>query len=324
MLDILEIEKLTNKLQEISTSEVVLEPETQEEIGNLLSIAANLKSDLSTSRLANQKKKEVRLEALIPNLAVAVQGVENNLNKTLVKKLRRDIEYSIRKIEYPIFAPFIELFKLFLYRAETHTKVCLGLLIALPFHLLAPVVLSHLLNTADTYLHPLFIENIQSHPELHSSSSSQIAEKSALVRISKYDFEEASALLLLSAIAGSTGSIVSIMLRLDQYRNPKYKETLLPLFIGAFKPAIGAFFGIFVFALISSTLLPITISKDETKPINRWLAFLAIAFVVGFSERLANDVVSQVEQLVPGSKNSPASGASSESEILIDESNKAS
>jgi hypothetical protein len=114
------------------------------------------------------------------------------------------------------------------------------------------------------------------------------------------------------------------MLRLDQYRNPKYKETLLPLFIGAFKPAIGAFFGIFVFALISSTLLPITISKDETKPINRWLAFLAIAFVVGFSERLANDVVSQVEQLVPGSKNSPASGASSESEILIDESNKAS
>jgi hypothetical protein len=200
----------------------------------------------------------------------------------------------------------------------THTKVFVGLLIALPFHLLAPIVLSHLLNTANYYLHPLFAENIQSRPELNSSSSSQPAEKSTLARISKYDFEEASALLLLSAIAGSTGSIVSIMLRLDQYRNPRYKETLLPLFIGAFKPAIGAFFGIFVFALISSTLLPITIYKDETKPINRWLAFLAIAFVVGFSERLANDVVSQVEQLVPGGKNSSESGTSSESQILVE------
>lgn len=318
MSDIPEIETLTNKLQKFSASQGGLDPEIQEEIGNLLSITANLKSDLSTSRLDNKKKKEVQLEALIPNLVVAVQEVENNSNKTLVKKIRRDIEYSIRKIEYPVFAPLIELFKLFLYRAETHTKVFVGLLIALPFHLLAPIVLSHLLNTANYYLHPLFAENIQSRPELNSSSSSQPAEKSTLARISKYDFEEASALLLLSAIAGSTGSIVSIMLRLDQYRNPRYKETLLPLFIGAFKPAIGAFFGIFVFALISSTLLPITIYKDETKPINRWLAFLAIAFVVGFSERLANDVVSQVEQLVPGGKNSSESGTSSESQILVE------
>ena len=89
------------------------------------------------------------------------------------------------------------------------------------------------------------------------------------------------------------------------------------MFVGAFKPAIGAFLGMFLFTLISSNLLPITISRDEARPINRWLAFLAISFVVGFSERFANDVVSKAEQIVPAGKSLQGSGNSSESELLI-------
>ena len=306
------IDVLIEKLREISTSDVVLDPEIQEEIGNLLSIGAKLRSDLLIAQLSNNKRKEAQLESLIPNVKVAAYAVQKSSNKILVKRLRRDVEYSIRKIEYSLFAPCIEIFKHFLYKAETHTKVCFGLFVALPIHLLSPVALAYFLATANFYLRPLFAESVQ-HQQVESSQT---------IRISEYDFEEASALLILSAMAGATGSVVSIVLRLDQYRNPKYKETLLPVFVGAFKPAIGAFFGIFVFALISSALLPITVSKDETKPINRWLAFLAISFVVGFSERLANDVVSKAEQIVPGGKTSQGSLASSESELLIVEEEK--
>jgi hypothetical protein len=310
-------------LQEVSASDVVLDAEIQEEIGNLLGITAKLKSELSMAQLSNNKKKEAQLEAMIPNVKVAVHAVQKNSNKILVRRLRRDIEYSIRKIDYFLFAPCIEGFKNFLYKAETHTKVCFGLFAALPIHLLSPVALAYFLATASVYLQPLFAESVQQQSVQQSSSANQQVENSTKIRISEYDFEEASALLILSAMAGATGSVVSIMLRLDQYRNPKYKETLLPVFVGAFKPAIGAFLGIFVFALISSALLPITVSKDETKPINRWLAFLAISFVVGFSERLANDVVSQAEQIVPGGKTSQGSRASSESELLtVEEQNQ--
>ncbi len=318
-----EIDILTKKLQEVSASDVVLAPEIQEEIGNLLAITAKLKSELSIAQLSNNKKKQAQLEAMIPNVKVAVHAVQKNSNKILVKKFRRDIEYSIRKIDYPLFAPCIEGFKNFLYKAETHTKVCFGLFAALPIHLLSPVALAYCLATANVYLQPLFAESVQQQSTQKSSSGNQQVDNNTTIRISEYDFEEASALLILSAMAGATGSVVSIMLRLDQYRNPKYKETLLPVFVGAFKPAIGAFLGIFVFALIISALLPITVSKDDTKPINRWLAFLAISFVIGFSERLANDVVSQAEQIVPGGKTSQGSRASSESELLtVEEENQ--
>lgn len=311
-----EIDVLTEKLQEISTLEREFAPEIQEEIANLLGITAKLKSDLSIAHLSNNKRKEAQLEAIIPNVKIAFYAVHKSSNQILVKRLRRDMEYSIRKIDYPWLAPCFEGFKNFLYRAETHTKVCFGLFVALPIHLLSPVALAYLLATANCYLQPLFAESVQQQSPQQSSVGNQKVDSNTKIRISKYDFEEASALLILSAMAGATGSVVSIMLRLDQYRNPKYKETLLPVFVGAFKPAIGAFLGIFVFALISSALLPITVSKDETKPINRWLAFLAISFVVGFSERLANDVVSKAEQIVPGGQTPQGNHPSWESELL--------
>ncbi|WP_051035340.1 hypothetical protein [Crinalium epipsammum] len=119
-------------------------------------------------------------------------------------------------------------------------------------------------------------------------------------RLTQYEFNEGSALLILSAIAGATGSVVSILTRIEQYRNEEYGDTLLPIFIGGFKHVIGAFFGILVFALVNSTLLPISITRDDARPATKWFAFLAIAFVIGFSERFAKDIVSQTERILPG------------------------
>lgn len=72
---------------------------------------------------------------------------------------------------------------------------------------------------------------------------------------------------------------------------------MLPVLIGAFKPLIGGAFGIFLFTLITSGLLPLQI-KDDATPINEWYALFGIAFVAGFSERLVKDIISQTETRV--------------------------
>ena len=204
-------------------------------------------------------------------------------------------------------AVFINGFKNFLYASSTPTKVLVGLFLALPVHFAAPVILAHLLSDANLYLKPILAEQSNSQLLEQKVEAPQQSNQAAKSKLSQYDFNEASALLLLSAIAGSTGSVVSILTRIDQYQNEKYRDTLLPVFIGGFKPMIGAFFGILVFALVNSTLLPITITKDETKPATKWFALLSLSFVVGFSERFAKDIVSQTEgSIILGNSSSQA------------------
>ncbi|BAY10542.1 hypothetical protein [Calothrix sp. NIES-2098] len=306
------IKSLHDKL---STSDAVIEIEVQEELAHILSISRRLKSAFFTAKLQDNKNKLEQIEAIIPNLDLAICALQGNPNKVLAQNVRRDAEYFLRQIENPFTAFFVNNFFKFLYSTETHTKVVLGLFLALPIHLLAPIVLAYILSTANFYLKPLFKEQSIQPVTSQNIVEEKNPEVKNQIKLTEYEFYEASVLLVLSAMSGATGSVVSIMLRLDQYRNPRYKETLLPIFVGAFKPAIGAFLGIFVFALISSTLLPITISKDEEKPINRWLAFLAITFVVGFSERLANDVVSQAERIVPGRGGSQEKSETSASQL---------
>ncbi|WP_231865474.1 hypothetical protein ACN23B_18175 [Anabaena sp. FACHB-709] len=278
----------------------MLDIEVQAELSHILSIYRRLKTAFLIAKVQDNKNKLEHIEAIAPNLNLAISALQVNSNKVLARNIRRDAEYFIRRIENPVTAFFVNNFFKFLYSTETHTKVVIGLFLALPIHLLAPIVLAYILSTSNLYLKPLFKEQLTKPISSENLVEAQKPEVKTQIKLTEYEFYEASVLLVLSAMSGATGSVVSIMLRLDQYGNPRYKETLLPIFVGAFKPAIGAFLGIFVFALINSTLLPITISKDEEKPINRWLAFLAITFVVGFSERLANDVVSQAERIVPG------------------------
>jgi hypothetical protein len=86
--------------------------------------------------------------------------------------------------------------------------------------------------------------------------------------------------------------------------NGKYEDSLLPLIIGIVKPIVGGGFGVLVFATIGSQILPISLghTNDEKRQDLRWLSFVAITFVAGFSERLVKDIVIQTEQqLVPSS-----------------------
>jgi hypothetical protein len=70
-----QIDEFIEMLREVSVAKVVLEPEMQEEIVNLLGVAAKLKSELLVAHLSNKKKKYSQLEAIIPNVKVAVHAI---------------------------------------------------------------------------------------------------------------------------------------------------------------------------------------------------------------------------------------------------------
>ena len=81
-------------------------------------------------------------------------------------------------------------------------------------------------------------------------------------------------------------------------RKQEIIDPVIPFLIGAFKPVIGASFGIFMYALISSGLVPLNTNPTNATGRKEELFYFAIAFTVGFSERLAKDVIARAETTV--------------------------
>jgi|GEM_PF-3580400 len=100
--------------------------------------------------------------------------------------------------------------------------------------------------------------------------------------------------------SGALGSVVSILIRLKEF-DVEFREILdpvIPFLIGAFKPIIGASFGVFMYTLISSGLIPLDTNPTDATGRKEELFYFAIAFTVGFSERLAKDVIARAETTV--------------------------
>jgi len=96
--------------------------------------------------------------------------------------------------------------------------------------------------------------------------------------------------LLMVALAGAIGSIVSIMVRIQDFSGIGNVDPAVLFFTGFFKPIVGAAFALFVFAVLRSGLIPVTIKEGTDK-----YFFLALSFVAGFSERFAKDIVKTTE-----------------------------
>ena len=98
--------------------------------------------------------------------------------------------------------------------------------------------------------------------------------------------------LLVTMGAGAVGAIVSVLTRVTRGTlNVDYEAGLkLLLIFGAFRPIVGCVFGVLVYLLKVGGLLPIA-SPDSQASAGAFLA--VVAFAAGFSERLAQDMLTK-------------------------------
>ena len=119
--------------------------------------------------------------------------------------------------------------------------------------------------------------------------------------------------ILLAAFAGALGSMLSILIRLEQIEQEDIKN---PFLLGALKPLIGSIFGIAVFAILSTRvvdILPSSFYLYDRPPVDvsgaqlelpldplgdldsqELYKIFLVAFLAGFSERLASDSLKSV------------------------------
>jgi hypothetical protein len=92
--------------------------------------------------------------------------------------------------------------------------------------------------------------------------------------------------LLVVVLSAMSGSIVSVMARINAFTTAVTVSPFVLFLTGLLKPGIGIASAIFMYAVLNTGFIPLQIPPDKTIA-----AWAAIAFVVGFSERLAPDVV---------------------------------
>ncbi|MBF0370646.1 MAG: hypothetical protein HQL52_14435 [Magnetococcales bacterium] len=122
---------------------------------------------------------------------------------------------------------------------------------------------------------------------------------------------------LVVGMSGSVGAVTSVLVRIREIVASEDADPLTPFLTGFVKPLIGLSFAVFVAFAIQSQVIPITppelvnssavtqpaSSSDSMEPVNLPSPkksdpinfYIAISFVVGFSERFARDLISKVE-----------------------------
>ena len=102
--------------------------------------------------------------------------------------------------------------------------------------------------------------------------------------------------------AGGLGSIVSVMLRSRKLENRNRSQSVIPFFIGFFKPVVGTAFSLLAVALIESEVVVVSgFNPSETETQSKYLYF-AIAFIAGFSEVLVPDFLARTEKTMSSSE----------------------
>ncbi|WP_084609458.1 N-acetylmuramidase domain-containing protein [Archangium violaceum] len=98
--------------------------------------------------------------------------------------------------------------------------------------------------------------------------------------------------LLLVGLCGAMGGVVSILMRLSELEKLRGASRTSMVMLGFFKPVIGLYSALFCFALMKSGLLPLQPPNPESEQ----YLYMAVCFLVGFSERLAKDMFARVEE----------------------------
>ncbi|GEM_PF-2273507 len=131
--------------------------------------------------------------------------------------------------------------------------------------------------------------------ENQNNSPDQTTNSSIIKNKLYFENRETITLIIAVVIAGALGSAISVIVRADDIIAKQSKTTQSLFFTGFFKPIIGMSFAIFLFAILESNLLGISLSMSGEKKI---YMYIAVSFVAGFSERLGKDIISQTEDIL--------------------------
>lgn len=293
-------ERINESLKDKIKSNSNISDETQVEIGklaNLLGEIEQLALKLKGRKLTKWQKlvdkfyidtekpseylkiKEEQLYSMIKDVDLAANAVcKESPNLHASRNIRRRIEYQVRWKKNFLWAIPINVFKQFLHWSSSPGKVFLGLLLGLPFYIGVPLIC---------------VKNVSF---IATTTYLETPKPGIDFDIDKY--KQNISLIILAGSAGALGSFISIITRIKQYDSKEYEDAVLPITIGALKPIIGAAFGILIVTLISSNTLPLQV--DEQTPGRKQYFFYSIAFIIGFSERFARDIVSRAERAIIG------------------------
>jgi hypothetical protein len=104
-----------------------------------------------------------------------------------------------------------------------------------------------------------------------------------------------------SLVAGGIGAVVSVMSRMTfgRFGLPDDIRTNA-MVMGVFRPAVGAIFGILIYALLEGGLLPIKVMPQSSTGIICF--YSSLAFIAGFSERWAQEMLVVAETYLSSGK----------------------
>jgi hypothetical protein len=293
------LEYIHNK---ISSEEYRLKSEIQEEIAQQITLLQQFedyvvkKSKKRFTNIVEIKALQSRLKYFTIALdALFLQPSEEKI----AKKLRHETEYFLNsKSRFGFLKTW---FQRATREFPTPTKVLFGLTMAIPVYaiiipvsLTTAIVLTMMPDIIQISGYQLMGKAINEYP-----SPQELKNTEKRVTDNLKQLFDNSSLLIMVAFAGAFGSIVSIFIRLDQYKTTDYKGSATPILVGFSKPLIGTAFGILVFAMINSNIITFPILQgsgtSESNSNNKYFVFFTLAFLFGFSERLANDIVRRAE-----------------------------
>jgi len=250
-----------------------LSREVQEELAKLIILTGKaqveLKKDppITSNRIAEVKSVLEYLEFGIASL---------NDDKDYLP-LARKLQFASKSRLRGKWFQCLNIGDMFYYDVKVPTKVMIGVILSLPISLLLYGI-THVTPIKGT------IDYLLPRPSLSSTPS---PSSKSLETTSTVDF------IFLIFMTGTMGGVISILYRLkdfDDTKTQEYDDAFLPYLIGMIKPIVGGSFAFFVFLLLNSSISPLTIKGEEgTKGYT--YSLLALAFIAGFSERFALNLI---------------------------------
>lgn len=211
-----------------------------------------------------------------------------------------------------------------IHLSSTANKILMGMTLSIPTYVAIFVLIGNIVSSEIPKFARLISEDINFTPlTSQNDGKTEIYVSDRLREFDKRDEAKTKNLLLritsistLAIAAGSLGSIISILTRINQYKDEEknFEGNALPFTIGFVKPLIGGSVGLFIFCAYSSSFFhgneffsrSTTISEqtqneahplqDDDINIKYLFDVFVIAFVAGFSERWVKDIISQVNK----------------------------